>query len=155
MKRTRHGHGSSRDSTYSKYQAMKQRCVNPNHIGYHNYGGRGIKVCERWMNSFEAFLEDMGCCPAGDMTIDRVDSNGDYEPGNCRWLPRSEQSANTRRCKSVTVDGVTYSTIRDAAKALGVKAHTLAKRLRSGWDKSLAVTTPVRKLNINKGDNNG
>ena len=75
---------------------MKQRCCNPNASGYECYGGRGIKVCEHWLNSFENFLADMGEKPEG-LSLDRIEGAGDYEPGNCRWATSLEQAANRRR----------------------------------------------------------
>ena len=87
-------HGLSKSATYGSWVAMKTRCLNPNGHRYADYGGRGIKVCERWMK-FEAFLADMGERPTG-TTLDRINNDGDYEPTNCRWATDAEQRANKR-----------------------------------------------------------
>ena len=91
--------------TYKTWEMMIQRCTNQKYDGFGEYGGRGIAVCERWRNSFEDFLADMGLRPSG-TTLDRKEVNGDYEPGNCRWATQSEQMRNTRRTKLDAVDVV-------------------------------------------------
>lgn len=141
---TTHGHGSSRNPTYSSYQAMKQRCCNPKHVSYAQYGGRGIKVCDRWADSFQAFLDDMGEKPIG-ATIERLDTNGNYESANCVWLARSEQNKNTTRCRRVELDGLTFATLKEAAEHFGIKYQTVKTRvLHYGMSLEEALKRPVK-----------
>ncbi len=101
--------GGSWSATYRCYRAMIARCIYPSQVHYDDYGGRGITICERWlhgaegMSGYECFVEDMGEKPAG-LTIDRVNNDGNYEPGNCRWATRSEQMMNTRATKYTLSD---------------------------------------------------
>jgi len=99
-------HGMCESSEYSTWESMKKRCVNPNHKYFHNYGGRGIKVCERWRNSFENFYADMGPKPDPRLTLERIDNNGNYEPSNCCWATRAEQRSNTRNSGKYKRNGV-------------------------------------------------
>lgn len=90
-------HGKRHVVEYKTWLRMKQRCLNPNNPDFTYYGGRGITVCDRWKHSFEHFLSDVGGRPSPLHSIDRVDNNGNYEPGNCRWATHTQQMNNTRR----------------------------------------------------------
>lgn len=89
-------HGMKRTRTYRIWSGMKQRCHNPKNPDYPAYGGRGIFVCKEWMDSFDAFLRDMGACPGDTLTIERKSNDDGYKPGNCRWASMAEQAKNRR-----------------------------------------------------------
>lgn len=92
-------HNYSKTPLYNRWKGIKNRCLNPNALSYKHYGGRGIKICERWKNSFEYFLEDMGYPPTPHHQLDRIDNDGDYEPDNCRWV-KPTQNVNNQREKT-------------------------------------------------------
>jgi hypothetical protein len=133
-------HGGSQSGTYSSWKSMLSRCDDKQHIGFHNYGGRGITICDRW-RSFVAFHEDMGDRPKG-LTIERIDNSGNYELGNCRWATRKEQ-CNNRRGNALLTHGGETLTVSQWADRIGCPAGTLVRRLGAGWDDSATVTTPV------------
>lgn len=117
-------HGMSAIAEYHVWNAMIQRCNNSNNNNYKNYGGRGISVCNRWLE-IENFMADMGERPTSNHQIDRIDNNGNYEPNNCRWVTQSENMRNTRASKYWWIDGVRYDTSKQAAKELGVAESTI------------------------------
>ena len=120
----RKSHGMAHDRAYRIWSAMKQRCHNPDSDGYYLYGERGIIVCEQWRQSFAAFWQDMGATYQDDLTIDRIDTNGIYEPGNCKWSTPKEQ-ANNRRDNLLIQTGDGMLTITEAAERYGIKRRTL------------------------------
>lgn len=127
---------------YPRYIAMLNRCHNPKNSNYAHYGARGIEVCARWRASFMDFLSDMGRRPPG-LELDRIDNNGNYEPGNVRWATRSENNSNRRTNRFVTWRGRTQ-TVGEWAKELGLNQNMLGARFRNGWPPERAFTTPVQ-----------
>jgi hypothetical protein len=140
------GNGGRPTSTYKRWGGILDRCTNPNNKKYHLYGGRGITVCDRWRESFTAFLEDMGERPSKKHSLDRYpDQNGNYEPGNCRWATIREQNRNKSSNRLVTFQGETL-TIAEWAERKGMIWETLDGRLKK-WTVEKALTTPVRPTN--------
>lgn len=133
-------HNLTRTKTYRSWESMKQRCLNPHAPDYGRYGGRGITVCDRWVNSFTAFASDMGIRPDG-KTLDRIDCNGNYTPENCRWATATEQQQNKTNCPTIEYDGRTISVAALAAE-LGLPVNVLKWRLNNSWDIDRAVNTP-------------
>jgi len=143
----KHGYttGYKRTSEYRTWLNIIGRCINPNTTHYHRYGGRGIRVCERWRSSFENFLEDMGRRPHG-CSIDRINNDGDYEPSNCRWASKRQQSLNTSQVVVTTYKGNEVSQT-ELAKLTGVPMQTLSRWRLSGLD---LVAKIERRMDENK-----
>lgn len=104
-------HGLSHVDEHSIWSEMKGRCVRSSHPKFHRYGARGIKVCDRWLHSFESFYADMGPRPTKKHTIDRIDNDGNYEPSNCRWTTNFQQSRNRSTNLNITINGKTYCVV--------------------------------------------
>jgi hypothetical protein len=136
-------HGMTGTSMYQKWKGIKRRCFNPNEKQYKDYGGRGITICERWANNFEAFLLDMGEPPTEYHSLDRIDVNGNYEPGNCRWATSKEQNRNKRTNVTYEYNGQQYFLI-ELAEKFKIPFSTLAGRIITlKWSVKKAVETPV------------
>lgn len=141
---TRHGHASGqRTPEYRSWTSMIARCGCPTATDYSDYGGRGITVCDRWRTSFENFLADMGPRPKG-TTLDRIDVNGNYEPGNCRWSTAIDQAMHRRDNTILTYDGRSL-TLAEWARRTGIQSDTIGRRLERGWSIARALTEPPRQ----------
>lgn len=129
--------------TWNSWDAMKDRCINPKTNGYHRYGGKGIKVCDRWLNDFLSFVEDMGLRPSKEHTLDRYpDRHGNYEPSNCRWATREEQIANMDRTVIINYNNEIIP-VFILAKKFNISSKLLYKRvILMKWDITKALTTP-------------
>ena len=144
---TIHGHkprtGCSRE--YDAWCNLRRRCYDPEHPRYADWGGRGISVCDRWRHDFAAFIADMGPRPPKHQ-IDRINNDGNYEPGNCRWANTHQQRHNRRLYRPVVVDG-RETTIADLARRHGFIHSTLHRRLKRGWPLHVALTLPPDPTN--------
>jgi len=129
---------------YRSWQSMKARCYNKNHTSYKNYGGRGLTVCDRWLNSFETFLDDLGYKLNNTYTLERIDNSKGYSKENCKWGTKTEQSNNRRCTKFITLNNETLS-ISDWARKMKVPYMTIRRRMEYGWSEHDAVFTPVKK----------
>ncbi len=141
---TQHGHSSRSiiSKIYRIWIQMIQRCTNPNVKNYKNYGGRGIKVCERW-RQFENFLQDMGEKPSG-LSVDRIDNNGDYCKENCKWSTRKEQNRNTRQNRLITINGITKP-LAEWCEIYNLNYKTVCTRIYRGWTSEEALELVPRK----------
>ena len=139
-----HGHTRNRSpsKTYAAYQSMIVRCTNPKTERWLQYGGRGIRPCDRWLKSFENFLEDMGPCPRN-LSLDRIDVNGNYEPENCRWATNDQQVNNKQSSHFFEFFGEIMTVSQWAART-GIAVNTLYSRIKNGWSED-RVLTPVKR----------
>ena len=131
--------------TYTAWKNMKARCGNPKRPDFERYGGRGIVVCQRWRESFESFFADMGMKPSPQYTIERTDTNGNYEPANCVWATQVEQQ-NNKRTNVIIEFGGKQQTMAQWAREKGMSLALLHNRIKSGWDIPSALTTPAHAL---------
>lgn len=146
----RHGdarRGRARATEYRVWAHMIGRCHTASDAAYADYGGRGISVCEQWRVSYEQFRADMGARPSKLHSIDRINNDGNYEPGNCRWATHTVQTNNSRRNHRLTHNGETR-TIAEWARHLGVSAMLIAGRIYSGWTTERALSTPPGKHHL-------
>jgi hypothetical protein len=146
-------HGMTRSPEHISYQNMKDRCMNHNYPAYSNYGGRGIRVCDRWLEpngqGFMNFFSDMGRKPHPQHTIERRLVNGNYCPENCCWATKTEQARNRRNNHLLTFNGKTQC-VAEWAQELGYPSSHIYERLRHGWSVEKALTTPVKVRNAKK-----
>lgn len=141
----KHGHtiNKKHSKTYESWSGIKSRCLAPENEAFKNYGGRGILICDRWKDSFENFLEDMGERPSG-TTIHRINNDGNYEPGNCEWATPGVQMRHTRRNVMLTINGITACAI-DHAKRAGLHPSVVYARIAYGWDEKDLLIPSSRK----------
>lgn len=142
----KHGHGTTKNRLYRIWANMKSRCYNPKASRFEHYGGKGVIVCEEWRNSFQAFHDwAMSHGYADNLSIDRIDVNGNYEPGNCRWEQPKGQSNSLSVNRKITFNGIT-KTLAEWAAITGINRRTIAARLDlHGWSVERALTVPVGK----------
>lgn len=140
-------HNKSKTRLYSIWCDMKRRCYNQTNKRYENYGGRGIKVCDEWRNNFQSFYEwAMANGYSDDLTIDRINVNGNYAPENCKWSTSIEQQNNTTRNHFLTYNGKTM-TLAEWERETGIHRDILKDRINKlHWTTERALTTPVRRI---------
>lgn len=129
---------------YAVWSMARKRCRLPSDRAFHRYGGRGIRMCDRWADSFADFIADMGQRPSPKHSLDRIDNDGNYEPGNCRWVTRTVQARNTRTNRLVEAFGEKLC-IAAWAEKTGIRQHILIDRLgKLGWTPERALSTPAQ-----------
>jgi hypothetical protein len=138
----RRTHGQSKTREYKIWNGIKKRCFNPNCAAYKNYGGRGIVMSDKWRSSFQSFLDDVGLSPTDMHELDRTNNNGNYEPGNVRWVLPRENALNTRRNRLIEYRGERLP-MSELARRNGKSSGVLEHRLSRGWSVEDAVNRPV------------
>lgn len=139
---TRGPKGCDKPPEYKAWSHIKGRTLNPNNAAYSDYGGRGITVCDEWKQSFPQFLKDMGPRPSKNHSVERINNNGNYEPGNCKWGTRKEQAANRRSSRLIHADGRTQ-TLTEWAIELKLGVGVLWSRLDRGWSVERSLNLAV------------
>lgn len=139
-------HGMTDTRIYNIWRGMKNRCYCKSNIKYKNYGGRGIKVCDSWLCDFQSFYSwSISNGYSDNLTIDRIDTNGDYTPDNCRWITAKAQNYNKRNNRKYEHNGINKTVTEWAAELGGKYGDSISSRIDSGWDVSKALTTPIAK----------
>lgn len=142
-------HGMANSKEYKSWQHMKDRCLNPKHKNYSLYGGRGIKICDRWKSSFKNFLEDMGHRPNTNCSLDRIDNNGNYEPSNCRWVNQRVQCNNKNNNVKLVFNNETRS-ITDWSRELDISYGSLVHHHSKGRDLEFIINYKKQKENYGR-----
>ena len=143
-------HGLRNTRLYRIWLQIKNRCFNSNTRRYRDYGGRGITMCDEWKNNFKSFYEwSMSHGYSDELTIDRIDNNGNYEPSNCRWVTVKVQNRNARSNHLITYKGETHC-IADWADITGLSSTCICNRIKYGWNVERILETPLREHKIYK-----
>lgn len=141
-------HGGKTDVEYHVWSTINQRCCNPKHHKYSNYGGRGITFCDRWKADYAAFLRDMGRRPFPGAQIDRIDNNKGYEPGNCRWVTPTQNARNRRSSRFLTASNGDRRTLAEWSEVLGVSAFVISSRIKRGMSEADALAYGARNSTV-------
>lgn len=151
IRESRKTHGMSRHPAFGVWYSMKQRCEDPNHRAYRNYGGRGISVCPEWSASFESFWRDMGPTYHSGLDLDRINNNKGYSPQNCRWAERKTNARNRRVCRIIDTP-FGQMTVSELCEKTGIGETTMLYRLDHGWPtESLCAKPDARNLSTTSG----
>lgn len=142
-------HGWFGTPEYQAWRSMLKRCGNPSDASYQRYGARGITVCDRWRESFQNFIDDMGPKPTAEHSLDRKNNDGPYDPGNCQWATRSQQQSNRCSVRFLEFNGERIP-LAHWSKRTGISRSTLLQRINAGWTHERALTTPPDKRRASK-----